>query len=75
MPATTNIVHLEGKGDEPVDRKMWGETIMVAIMIGYPGSKTSDILIGEHVVRVPNEDLRDAYATAEEICRENFAGG
>jgi hypothetical protein len=75
MPATTNIIHLEGKGDEPLNSSMHGETILIAVMIGYPGSKVSDILIGDHVVQVSNKDLRKAYKIADQVCSENFAGG
>ena len=40
MPALSNeIVHLNGVDDEAVDKELWGKTIIIAVMIGYPGSK------------------------------------
>lgn len=75
MPASVNIVHLEGKGNEPLDKTLSGETILIAVMVGYPGSKVSDILIGEHIAQIPNEDLREAYAVADQVCEQNFDGG
>lgn len=60
-------VHLEGKGNEPIDAPMAGSTLIIAVKVGYPGSRVSDILIGDTKVQVPNEDLRAAYWLCDEI--------
>ena len=42
----------------PLKREDAGREITIRAKIGYPGSRVSDILIGEQVVQVPNDVLR-----------------
>lgn len=69
------MVHLEGKGGEPLEPDMAGETILIAVKVGYPGSRVSDILIGNEKFQVGNADLRTAYRVAQKWCDENVDGG
>ena len=75
MPADTNIVHLDSRSDGSISPGMSGSSIMIVVMVGYPGSKVTDLLIGDHIVQVPNDDLREAYELGEKVAEANFDGG
>ena len=44
----------------PMDKSHHGRKVTIEVVIGYPGSTVTDILIGDHKVQVPNTDLRAA---------------
>jgi hypothetical protein len=41
----------------PFDPSTQGQTVFVAVKIGYPGSKITDVLFGDYKVQLPNEAL------------------
>ena len=55
------VVGLDGKEDEPIDPRDQGNFINITVALGYPGSRVSDIFIGDHKVQVPNSALRAAH--------------
>lgn len=59
-------IHIDGEG--PMRPESHGQVIHLAVVIGYPGSKISDILIGGHKVQVPNEALRLAAKEHDDTC-------
>lgn len=61
------ISNLESAGNEgPMAVSNQGHVVLITAMITYPGSKITDIMIGNTKVQVPNEDLRAAYLEADE---------
>lgn len=48
----------------PMDPALAGKTILVAVKITYPGSRVTDLLIGDTKVVVSNEKLREAAEKA-----------
>lgn len=48
--------------NEPIDRSRIGEKVLVAAEIVYPGSRISDLKIGNCIVQVPNADIQTAFA-------------
>lgn len=53
-----------GKGN--MHRELAGQTLMVEAVVGYPGSGTSDIWIGNAKYVIANDDLRKAGARVKE---------
>lgn len=62
------VVGLDGKSDAPIHASFQGCVVMVAVVIGYPGSKVSDLLIGDTKVQVPNSALRAAADLHDDLC-------
>lgn len=63
-----SIVHIEGQGSEPLAPEDQGSLVALVAIIGYPGSKISDVLIGGYMVQVPNGALREAIAAHDRLC-------
>lgn len=61
------VVWIEGEGDEPLSPDLAGSIIMLAVVVGYPGSKVSDVLFGDHKVQIPNSALRAAERLHSEV--------
>lgn len=57
---------LDERGRMPAD--MQGETLMLAVRVGYPGSRVSDIYIGGSLVMVNNADIRLASLAHRDLC-------
>ncbi len=56
VPVTVSELGTEG----PMDKTLHGRKVMVEVVVGYPGSAVTDILIGGHKVQIPNAALRAA---------------
>lgn len=66
-----NMIHLEYVPGAVAQRKPQalqpedaGREITIRAKIGYPGSRVTDVVIGGHVVQVPNDALRAATVEA-----------
>jgi hypothetical protein len=62
------VVGLDGVSTEPLDPETQGGYVMIAVQIGYPGSRISDIYIGNGLVQVNNSDLRRAHQSHNDLC-------
>ena len=56
IPVTNADLWVEGR----MKREMHGRKVVVEVVVGYPGSAVTDILIGGHKVQIPNAALRTA---------------
>lgn len=55
---------LDGEGKASPD--IQGCAITLIAKVGYPGSRVSDLLIGDFKVQVPNEEIRKANLLQDE---------
>lgn len=45
---------------EPMPREWAGRRLALTVTLAYPGSRVSDILIGDFKFQVPNRSLKEA---------------
>ena len=58
----------DGKEGEPLDPALQGGHIALLVRVAYPGSKISDIVIGDATIQISNEDLRKVHRLHELVC-------
>lgn len=54
------VTDINGEGSEALDPAIQGEHVAILVKVSYPGSRVSDVRIGDMIVQVRNEDLRKA---------------
>lgn len=65
MPKRLTAAELGDDGAMPAFTQGRRLLVEAEVIVGYPGSKVSDLLIGNHTVQVPNDQLRRAALQAE----------
>lgn len=63
---SVSIIHIDGDG--PMAPEAEGYYVTLLARITYPGSRTTDILLGGHKVEIPNAALRQASADHDQNC-------
>jgi hypothetical protein len=63
MPKRLTAAELDDSG--PINPDFAYRKLLIEVKIGYPGSVTSDLVIGSEIIKVRNNDVRRAALEAE----------
>ncbi len=62
------VVHFDLDSKGAANPGIAGCGIPLMVIVGYPGSKITDLLIGGYKVQIPNEAIKAAEKLHDEIC-------